>query len=627
MARQVLQRGNFANDHANAESFYSAAGKLNDMTLDLYSLQSQIISAGDARFIALPTTEAKISAARVQAKVELKTIVSIPAVMMPFDASLVDFTEDGIRNVREGGDYSVYDFRAYGASTDLSAYCDASWTAMVAGAITTLDPLVNTRLPRGAIHIPAGYYKFLLSATIQGVQGLQVEGEGANTSVFVFDANLTNGLNLDGVAYTNVQNMGFAVSTGHVVTNLVKCDWSLGIHRGSSGDTFHNLSIGTGNPLGSGAFVNGLAAGIDVVANVPTNAIDGLMFSRVVVHGAWTAGNTTTFQAGIIMGDGASGNCLDHCFYNCEMIACAYGYNFNNANGFVYGGQNENCGTDFRANGLLAPLKISGIRSEGATAFLWFGPSSGSSGNCEAVEIDNIGFAGNALTAATTYPIITFNYSGMFKITNFRIFNVANASALCVVNASPLSPTRGFTMMVDGFVAPNSQTVATTFKSPLGAPYTIDIRGFVSRDNGNSIVATTPWQMFSPAATKTEGMKVTTIQDVTPTLVVAVASQALNVWQGNYQEFNITSDIAVVIQAPTNTPASGSSGALTVTFYNNSGGALSTAPTFATGAGAFLLSAAAVNPANTTGVTYLLRWSPNAAGGARYREISRTVAF
>jgi hypothetical protein len=54
-----------------------------EMFTDLFSLQSQIISAGDARFAnptLYPTVESKISAARVQAAVELKTIVSIPAV-------------------------------------------------------------------------------------------------------------------------------------------------------------------------------------------------------------------------------------------------------------------------------------------------------------------------------------------------------------------------------------------------------------------------------------------------------------------------------------------------------------------------------------------------------------------
>lgn len=104
----------------------------------------------------------------------------------------------------------------------------------------------------------------------------------------------------------------------------------------------------------------------------------------------------------------------------------------------------------------------------------------------------------------------------------------------------------------------------------------------------------------------------------------AIAVQPLNFLNGNVQEFNIASNIAVVISAPTNNPASKAAGRLVVTFFNNSGGALTTAPTFATGAGAFLLSAAAVNPTNGLGVTYVFAWSATAN---RWREIARTVAF
>lgn len=104
----------------------------------------------------------------------------------------------------------------------------------------------------------------------------------------------------------------------------------------------------------------------------------------------------------------------------------------------------------------------------------------------------------------------------------------------------------------------------------------------------------------------------------------AVAAQALNFLNGNVQEFNITTNIAVVVAAPTNNPGSKVAGRLVVSFFNTSGGALTTAPTFAVGAGAFLLSAAAVNPANGQGVSYTFAWS---ATQNKWREVSRTVSF
>jgi hypothetical protein len=124
-----------------------------EMFTDLFSLQSQIISAGDARFadpVLYPTVESKISAARVQAAVELKTIVSIPAVMIPHNTALVDYTNASIRNVREGGDYSVYDILAYGADNLGVLPCTAACLAAHAGAALT----------HGTINVPPGIYSY-----------------------------------------------------------------------------------------------------------------------------------------------------------------------------------------------------------------------------------------------------------------------------------------------------------------------------------------------------------------------------------------------------------------------------------------------------------------------------------
>lgn len=105
---------------------------------------------------------------------------------------------------------------------------------------------------------------------------------------------------------------------------------------------------------------------------------------------------------------------------------------------------------------------------------------------------------------------------------------------------------------------------------------------------------------------------------------------AIDVSQGNHYDLTATSNIAAVIQNPTSTPGTsqsyyaGSGQEVTIEIYNNSGGALGTAPTFTTGVGAWLLSAAAVNPGNGTGVMYKFRWS---YVRQRFVEVSRTVAF
>ena len=82
---------------------------------------------------------------------------------------------------------------------------------------------------------------------------------------------------------------------------------------------------------------------------------------------------------------------------------------------------------------------------------------------------------------------------------------------------------------------------------------------------------------------------------------------ALDASKGNYFTLNITSNIAVTIAVPTNAPPAGQSQEITVAIRNGSGGALSTAPTFNTGAGGFKFSAV-TNPANGTQVLYKFRW-------------------
>ena len=93
--------------------------------------------------------------------------------------------------------------------------------------------------------------------------------------------------------------------------------------------------------------------------------------------------------------------------------------------------------------------------------------------------------------------------------------------------------------------------------------------------------------------------------------VQALASSttpALDAALGNYFRCSINSNIAVVVQVPTNKPAAGESQELTIEFINASGGALGTAPTFATGADGFLFSTV-TNPASGTSVFYKFRWS------------------
>src|SRR6266576_2587059 len=79
--------------------------------------------------------------------------------------------------------------------------------------------------------------------------------------------------------------------------------------------------------------------------------------------------------------------------------------------------------------------------------------------------------------------------------------------------------------------------------------------------------------------------------------------------RGNYFTCNITSDVAVTIQAPANNPPASRSQVMTIAIRNTSGGPLRKAPTFSRSARGYRFSAV-TNPANNTQVLYTYRWDP-----------------
>ena len=116
---------------------------------------------------------------------------------------------------------------------------------------------------------------------------------------------------------------------------------------------------------------------------------------------------------------------------------------------------------------------------------------------------------------------------------------------------------------------------------------------------GKTLGATQPFGWINNNAATNDG-SVALVSGTTP---------AVNARAGNYQTLTVLTNIAVVIAVPTNPPAAGQSQDLFITIRNGSGGALTTAPTFNTGAGGFKFSAGSiVNMANGTQVVYHWRW-------------------
>src|SRR5712664_1658123 len=492
--------------------------------------------------------------------------VSVPVSLLPYNASLVSFNVN-VTMIREGGNPSTFDVQAYGANPDGVTDSIAAFNAAIAGCIGQGDPTTTARTPNGALFFPGSRavgnaiasYALSTELLIRSVQGLKVYGDGTLAVVLVFTSNLTNGFNLDGVAYSTFEGFSVTTKPGFTVTNLINCHWGAGTFRSVTGNTFRNLFIGLNAAPGNALYVNGIALGTDNSLQV-----DGCSFERVFVQGGWTAGNVTSYQRGIVMGNGTFANNLDHCFYNCEVTSNAIGMYFNGSNGSVFGGQQENNSRDFQFDNDAGQIHISGVRSEGATSF--FVQGIGPSGASQALSIDSCVFYGNALTAAQTYSLIVFQGAGPYCIRNFRFATISNAAAVATVDVNPLNVAM---ILVDGFTVANSQTIAQTFTNVGGQVAMFDIRGFQSIDAASAQVAYVPYRFYNPTVNSvlTSGAIFTSLATgiITPTETVLVSG--IDARAGN--ALTVTLTAARLVGAPLN-PTTGQR--MTFTFIQDGTG-------------------------------------------------------
>lgn len=531
---------------------------------------SQTVNAGSNAFSG--TKEARITAAVALAVSLGWTMVYIPIKawdglsMLPYNASLVTFNVN-VNMIREGGNPCFFDVRAYGAAGNAIQDDTAAFVACIAGCLGTGDPTTTNRVPVGPIYLSgqtvpgaaaASLYLITSEILIRSAEGIRFIGEGPDTTQLIFGANLTNGLNLDGVAYGIFEHFSIQIKAGFQVTNPINLHWGAGTHRSVTGCIFRNIQIGVGN-LNPG-FINGFALGTD-----NTTQVDGCSFERVVVFGNWAPGNVTTFQNGFLIGNGTGGNNLDHCFYNCEMIGVRNGYNLSGANGFFYGGQNELCETDFVANQMLAPVKISGFRSEQAFALC---KVVGGSGSGVPFEVENVVWYGSKITGAGNFTVIQYDWSGSLILRNITVRGLGNVAAIAQVSCAPNT---SLTVMVDGYTSPNSQTIAQTFPNAGGFSVSYVIKGYCARNAAETLfVNQAPFQMYttnvSPNLPPVAGFLGLATGVITPTEAVLVSG--VDVRAGNTVQVTLTA--ARLVGAPLN-PTTGQS--VTFTFIQGGAGA------------------------------------------------------
>lgn len=111
------------------------------------------------------TIEAQIQNAINAAAADGALYVFVPANMLPYNATLVTFNTS-VRMIREGGDFSVWDIEAYGASGD--GVTDA--TIAIQAAISACSANFG-----GIVYLPQGVYN-ITSTILVSVSGVRLRG-------------------------------------------------------------------------------------------------------------------------------------------------------------------------------------------------------------------------------------------------------------------------------------------------------------------------------------------------------------------------------------------------------------------------------------------------------------------
>jgi len=146
----------------------------------------------------------------------------------------------------------------------------------------------------------------------------------------------------------------------------------------------------------------------------------------------------------------------------------------------------------------------------------------------QSVEIENIAFAGNALVAAMTYPLVLYNWAGALSLRNIYIYDAAHAGAVTTIEVNPGGGTAPLTVIADNISVTNSQTLAQTFVSTFGGPQAFLVRGFTVKNAAENVIDYIPEQLYNnlTAGTTSKGAIFTTVTGndgtaILPTYVTA----------------------------------------------------------------------------------------------------------
>jgi hypothetical protein len=328
------------------------------------------------------------------------------------------------------GEVSPFEFGAVSGSDNRAAFQSTIDACIGAG-----DPTVVGREPLGSVVLPA--FMALIGSTgltWRSVRGLDIKGPGMRLGGFKANADMTTLLDLNGVAYCDLEKFGLSCASGVDVTYLLLIHQGAGTALGCTTNKLSRLHA----EAGAGTWVVAFAFGTDA-----TNAVDSTVLDACAVSGGWTDGNTATFQYGAKFGNDSAGNVVANTLRDFRAYSVRYGVHFGGASGQWIGGQVS--GVECVATGLVVNrhVLLQALRAEYAQR-LWQCGTGGGSGAMAIVKLDTIDFHAQDLHADTR--VIDHRMGGELIIDGVDVIDApapptiylatqATSRLVCIVNA------------------------------------------------------------------------------------------------------------------------------------------------------------------------------------------------
>lgn len=250
---------------------------------------------------------------------------------------------------------SVIDVREFGTVGDGQAIQDAVDYVLGVG-----NPTTTARAATAAVYMPSARWEFDTPLRVLSAIDFTMYGDGASTKLAAASASMDSVVDLNGVAYCNFRD--FMITGGGTAwaTRGLWLRWN-GYYRSTTYNNFSNIRV---RDL---KCVSGFELGDTDNAGVQ---VDTDLWVGCGAHLQWSAGETTWWQNGFLVGDGTAANNLIHTFVGTSVEHAARGIYVAHSQAAVLGGQFTANGTDFHVEGTIGYSRFAGLRSEGAGRLL-----------------------------------------------------------------------------------------------------------------------------------------------------------------------------------------------------------------------------------------------------------------